>query len=285
MRLCRFDDDRLGLVNGDAVRDVTVVLNALPRYRWPLPIGDDLIRNLDRLRPAIEQAAVDAAPRPLASVTLRSPVANPSKIIGAPVNYVKHRDEAQADSELHQGNVIRSIRHHGLFLKSVSSLKGVGETIALRFPDRRTDHEVELAVVIARLADRVSSDAALSYVAGYSIGLDLTLRGPEDRSLRKSIDGYTVLGPTLVTADEIRDPGSLEIKLSVNGELRQHSSTRHLIYDVPRLIAFASSFYVLYPGDVILTGTPEGVGTIAAGDRVEAEVESIGTFALVPGMA
>lgn len=280
MRLCRFDDDRLGLVKGDTVHDVTVVLNALPRHRWPLPLGDDLVRNLDRLRPAIEEASINARTCALDSVTLRSPVANPSKVIGAPVNYQKHMDEARADSNLHHGNVIRSISDLGLFLKAVSSLAGVGDTIALRFPERRTDHEVELAVVIGRTADRVPADAAMGYVAGYSVGLDLSVRGPEDRSLRKSVDGYTVIGPTLVTADEVPDPGALDLRLSVDGELRQHSNTRHLIYDVPRLIAFASSFYTLHPGDIILTGTPEGVGPIVPGNRLSAEIASIGSLSL-----
>ena len=279
MRLCRFDDDRLGLVDDETVYDVTVVLNALPRHRWPLPIGDDLIRHLDRLRPAIAEAARDARAQPLESVSLRSPVANPSKIVAAPVNYQRHLDEATADRGLHQGNVIRPIQNVGLFLKAVSSLAGGGDEIALRFPDRRTDHEIELAVVIGREADRVSRESALGYVAGYSIGLDLSVRGPEERSMRKSVDGYSVLGPVIVTADELKDPGGLDMSLSIDGETRQRSNTRHMIYDVPQLIALASSFYTLHPGDIIMTGTPEGVGPIVPGNRLVAEIEAIGRLA------
>jgi 2-keto-4-pentenoate hydratase/2-oxohepta-3-ene-1,7-dioic acid hydratase in catechol pathway len=133
-----------------------------------------------------------------------------------------------------------------------------------------------LAVVIGRVCERVSPIDALSYVAGYTIGLDITVRGPEERSLRKSIDTYTVLGPWLVTADEIGDPADLELAIDVNGESRQRANTRDLILGIPELIAFASSFYTLFPGDILLTGTPEGVGPIRAGDSMHAHIERIG---------
>jgi 2-keto-4-pentenoate hydratase/2-oxohepta-3-ene-1,7-dioic acid hydratase in catechol pathway len=155
---------------------------------------------------------------------------------------------------------------------------GAGEGVAVRKPDRRTDHEVELAFVIGRTASNVPRSEALAYVAGYCIGLDITIRGSEDRSFRKSPDSYSVLGPWLVTADEIPDPGSLDLQISVNGEQRQKSNTRHLILGVPELVELASSFYTLHPGDVIFTGTPEGVSPIAPGDEVEACIERIGTM-------
>src|SRR5262249_2187187 len=147
-------------------------------------------------------------------------------------------------------------------LKACSALAGPSEGIVLRKLDRRNDHEVELSVIIGKRANNVSSAEALRYVAGYAIGLDLTIRGPEDRSMRKSADSYAVLGPWLVTADEIPDPGDLNLKISVNGEERQNSSTKYMILGVPELIEFASSFYTLNPGDVIMTGTPEGVSPI-----------------------
>jgi len=148
----------------------------------------------------------------------------------------------------------------------------------LRKPDRRNDHEVELAVVIGKTASNVPRAEAARYVAGYSIGLDLTIRGPEDRSLRKSADTYTVLGPWLVTADEIPDPGSLDLSIQVNGEMRQHSNTKYMILGVPELIEYASSFYTLHPGDVIVTGTPEGVSPLQPGDAIVATVENIGSM-------
>ena len=121
-------------------------------------------------------------------------------------------------------------------------------------------------------------DEALSYVAGYSIGLDISIRGSEDRSFRKSPDSYSVLGPWLVTADEIPDPGVLDLQITVNDEQRQHSNTKYMILGVPELIELASAFYTLQPGDLIFTGTPEGVSPIQAGDRIVATIDTIGTM-------
>ena len=148
----------------------------------------------------------------------------------------------------------------------------------VRSEDRRTDHEVELAFVIGRTANHVPAADALQYVAGYAVGLDITIRGTEDRSFRKSADTYTVLGPWLVTADEIADPGVLDLHLELNGERRQGSNTKYLILGVPQLIELASSIYTLHPGDIVLTGTPEGVSPIEPGDRVVATVEGIGSM-------
>lgn len=277
MKLCRYDAERIGIVQDDRVVDVTDALSVLGELRWPAPPGDWLVANLDAFRAAAE-ALNEGPSRPLAELELLSPVANPSKIVGAPVNYAKHLDESREDKGIHFDRDIKTIDHYGLFLKAGSSLVGPSEGVALRFPDRRNDHEVELVAVIGRRADRVSRDEALDFIAGYTIGLDMTVRGTEDRSLRKSIDTYTVIGPWLVTADEVDDPGTLDLELSVNGELRQRSNTSHLIFDVPRLVEYASSFYTLYPGDLIMTGTPEGVGPVRAGDSITATVAGIGSM-------
>ena len=280
MRLCRFGEGRLGVVEGEGVRDVTAVLSTLPSYRYPLPRHDVLIASLDTLRPQIERLAPAAPLLPLDGLTLLSPVANPGKLVAAPVNYQNHLQEVRHDPHLHHGNVAHTvtIQTAGLFLKATSSLVGAGQGIVLCQPDRRTDHEVELACVIGRPAWRVSSREALSFVAGYAIGLDITIRGSEDRSLRKSPDSYSVLGPWLVTPDEVADPGQLDLALAVNGVPRQSSNTRHLILGVAELIELASRFYTLHPGDVILTGTPEGVGPIVAGDRLVASITGIGSM-------
>jgi len=148
--------------------------------------------------------------------------------------------------------------------------------VRLVHTERRNDHEVELAVVIGKEGRNIAADDALDFVAGYCIGLDMTIRGPEDRSFRKSPDSYTVLGPWLVTADEIPDPGALEVKIEVNGVVKQRENTAELILSVPQLIAWASSFYTLYPGDVLLTGTPQGVGPVKPGDVMLATIERIG---------
>jgi 2-keto-4-pentenoate hydratase/2-oxohepta-3-ene-1,7-dioic acid hydratase in catechol pathway len=280
MRLCRFGNDRLGVVDRDVVRDITAALDVLPACRYPLPTYDLLIGNLGKVVARAKEVLPDAPALPLADVKLLSPVANPGKIIAAPVNYQKHLDEVTGASQLHAGNPAHTvtIQNAGLFLKATSSLAGPGEGIAVCKPDRRTDHEVELVIVIGRPARHVSRADALSHVAGYCIGLDVSIRGSEDRSFRKSPDSYSVLGPWLVTADEVPDPGVLDLQISVNGEVRQKSNTRYLILGVPELIELASSFYTLYPGDVIFTGTPEGVSPIQPGDEVTASIERIGTI-------
>jgi 2-keto-4-pentenoate hydratase/2-oxohepta-3-ene-1,7-dioic acid hydratase in catechol pathway len=280
MKLCRFDNDRLGIVEGAEVLDVSEALAAIPAQKWPYRHGDALIANLPAVLERAKSLAPRAPRRQLAQVKLRPPVANPSKIVNAPINYQAHIDEAKRDQGIAHGREIKTIADWGLFLKSPSSLIGASDSIRLRFPDRRNDHEVELAVVIGREANRVSRAQALDYVCGYSIGLDMTLRGPELPSFRKSIDTYSVLAPWMVTRDEVPDPGKLELWLTVNGEQRQRSSTSRMVYDVPRLIEYATSFYTLYPGDLIFSGTPEGVGPVKPGDEIRAGIERVGEFAI-----
>jgi len=280
MRLCRFDDNRLGIVDGESVRDVTSALDALPQVRYPLPKHDPLIAHLPQVLARVRSLATTTAALPMAERTFLSPVANPGKLVAAPVNYHAHLDEVRADKALHQNNPAHTVTIHsaGLFLKANSSLVGAGEGVVIRKPDRRTDHEVELAVVIGRQGSNITRGDAIEYIAGYTIGLDITIRGTEDRSFRKSVDTHSVLGPWLVTADEISDPGDLDLEIAVNGEQRQKSNTSRLILGVPDLIELASSFYTLYPGDVIFTGTPEGVSPIEAGDEIVATIEKIGTM-------
>ena len=282
MKFCRFDDERLGLIDGNSVRDVTGALDVLPRCSYPLPQYDIFIANLEAVTTRARAVAKDVRALPLESVTLLSPVANPGKIIAAPVNYQKHLTEVRDNPQLHGNNPGHTftIQTAGLFLKATSSLVGPGQGIVVRCAKRRTDHEVELAVVIGRTASRVKRSEALSYVAGYSIGLDISIRGSEDRSFRKSPDSYSVLGPWLVTADEIPDPGELDLQLTVNDQLRQDSNTKYMILGVPELIELASAFYTLQPGDLLFTGTPEGVSPIQAGDRIVATIDKIGSMSV-----
>jgi 2-keto-4-pentenoate hydratase/2-oxohepta-3-ene-1,7-dioic acid hydratase in catechol pathway len=262
------------------IRDVTAALEAIPAQRYPLPTHDLLVEHLDRVIDRVRMLQPDAPSCRADSVTLLSPVANPGKIVAAPVNYEKHLSEVRTDPALHGNNPGNSFSIHtaGLFLKSGSSLAGPGQGIDLRRPDRRTDHEVELVAVIGRRGSRIPRRDAMAYVAGYAIGLDISIRGSEDRSFRKSPDTYTVLGPWLVTADEIEDPGALDLEISVNGEIRQRSNTSRMILGVAELIEMASSMYTLHPGDLLFTGTPEGVSPLHGGDRIEATIERIGTM-------
>ena len=281
MRIARFGKDRVGVVLDDGVHDVTPLLKALPAHRHPFPRHDALIANLSKL--GLARAA--AKSRPLRVAKFLSPVANPGKIMAAPVNYTKHLEEVLKDKGIHHGNLISEIHKAGIFLKASSSVVGPGVGVRLVHTDRRNDHEVELAVVIGKRGRNIAAADALGHVAGYCIGLDMTIRGPEERSFRKSPDSYTVLGPWLVTADEIPDPGALDLRILVNGTVRQEANTRDLILGVPQLIAWASSFYSLHPGDVLLTGTPQGVGPVKPGDVMEATIARIGTMRVEVGAA
>src|SRR5258705_6228681 len=278
MKLCRYDNNRLGIVEGDEVLDVSKALAVIPRPDWPIAQGDPLIANFKRVVAAAKKLAPRAKKKPLAKVRLRSPVANPGKIIGAPINYDDHIAESVKDPGIAHGrtNIQRGIGEWGLFLKANSSLIGFGEEIRLRLPEWRNDHEVELALVIGKEGNKIPRDKALEHVCAYAIGLDMTVRGPELQCFRKSIDTYSVLGPWLVTADEIGDPNELDLSIEVNGELRQSSNTKYLVYDVERLIEFGSSMYTLYPGDIIMTGTPAGVSPVKPGDTLHAYVEGVG---------
>ena len=276
MKLCRFDENRIGVALDDGVHDVTNVLSRLPSFSYPLPKHDVFIAHLQELRPYLEKESKNS--EAITPKKLLSPVANPGKIIAAPVNYTKHLQEALADKGIHHGNLISEIHKAGMFLKATSAVVGAGEGVKLVHTDRRNDHEVELAVVIGRRIRNASADEARSAIAGYCIGLDMTIRGPEERSFRKSPDSYCVLGPWLVTADEIPDPNNLSITIKVNGEKRQDAHTSDLIVNVADLVAWGSTFYSLHPGDVLLTGTPQGVGPVKAGDMMDAAIERIGTM-------
>ena len=278
MKYCRFDDNRIGVVRDDKVHDVTEIVEELPVVRYPYPIGDALVANLGSLRDKMERLADKTEGVPVAGRRFLSPVANPTKIIGTPVNYQAHADESKADAEVNLGARRGGIEDQGLFLKANSALVGPSEGVATRFPDRRTDHEAELGLIIGKTACDIGYDEALDYVAGYAIALDMVVRGSEDRSFRKSVDTYAVLGPWLVTADEIPDPDSLAFELTVNGETRQKSNTRLMIMDIRRQIEWASTFYTLHPGDIIMTGTCEGVSRVVPGDVMHLTFEGIGAM-------
>jgi 2-keto-4-pentenoate hydratase/2-oxohepta-3-ene-1,7-dioic acid hydratase in catechol pathway len=258
MKICRFDDDRVGIMRGHKVFDVT----NLGRGRLIPTVPPDLEE-----RPFVH----------LSQIKLLSPIPLPGKIVAAPVNYKAHIAEMQK-SNVSPGHNIWDIEKSGLFLKAPSSIVGPSQGIAQRFLDRRTDFEVELVAVIGREARQVSRETALAHVAGYCLGIDVTVRGSEERSFRKSLDSYTVLGPWLTTADEIPDPQKLQISIAQNGKLRQDSNTSDMLWDLARLIEFATRFYTLYPGDVFFTGTPAGVGPIRPGDRLLANSDRLGSM-------
>jgi len=272
MKLCRYDDDRLGVVRGDVVHDVTQAQMEIRNSSPYTMNGDAVVAALPQWRERLERMADGAPGKPIGQVRLLAPVARPTKLSCAPTNYQAHIAEMKAAAAQPGSQVVTvqsaKIGEAGMFLKANSSLIGPAEGIPVRFPDRRSDHEVELVMVIGKTGSDIPQSRALDYVACYCLGLDMTVRGREDRSFRKSVDGYAVAGPWMATADEIPNPDALPLTLEVNGEIRQDSNTNMLIYDCRRLIEFASSFYTLYPGDLIYTGTPQGVGPVKPGDTI-----------------
>jgi len=270
MKICRstLADDpagrpRLGLYDPEGIRDVTAVADELPPLRWPVPLGDQLIAELPRLKPRILELAAAAQPISPDAVRLLSPVANPGKVICGLGNWKHH------------GAPLGSI---GFLYKVTSAMAGPSDGVQLRWPDRVTLHEPELAIVIGRECANVSEDEALDYVAGYSCGLDTTLQKEgEDFSFCKSFDTYGTLGPCLVTADEIPDPLQLNYRFWIDGDLRGERSFSDLTGGSAQLVAFASSAMTLHPGDVILSGAAD-VGPVSAGETMTLEIPGIGTL-------
>lgn len=262
MKLASFNDHQVGVVDGDHIVEL---LFDPPGHRH----AHGAMRRL--IESAAEQAP-DQMPRgrryALDKVTLLAPVPDPSKILAAPVNYHDHQQEMNEDVQ---------VSGLGLFLKAPSSLAGSGHQILLPYSDRRFDQEGELAAIIGSTARFVEPADALAHVFGYTALLDITMRGGEDRSTRKSFETFTPMGPWLVTADEFGSPSDVELRCLVNGDVRQSANTRDLIWDVAQLVAYASSVTTLHPGDIIATGTPAGVAPIQNGDTIELTLDGLGS--------
>ncbi len=197
----------------------------------------------------------------------------PRNIIGLALNYRNHAAELGLEQP----------PAPALFLKPTSAV--VGHQAPIRYPRGATHchYETEVAVVMGRACRRVSADRALDYVMGYTIANDFTCRDFIQNIFRppvraKGFDTFCPLGPVLVTPDEVGDPGCLAITTKVNGQVRQQGNTNQLIHAIPDIIAYLSEFMTLAPGDVLLTGTPEGISPVVPGDVVECAVENLGVL-------
>ena len=250
----------LALGSGSTVRDVTDLL--------PAGTGGPMRRLIAATAAGwVPAESLRSAPAvALSGADVLAPVPDPTKVVAAPVNYRNHQSEMQQSSH---------IDALGVFLKAPSSVIADGGVVRLPYTDRRFDQEGELAAVIGRTARHVSAEDALDHVFGYTCLLDMTMRGGEDRSVRKSFDTFTPIGPTIVATDAAPPLEEMEIHLWVNGTLRQRADVKDLIWELPRLIAYVSSVMTLHPGDIVTTGTPEGVGQVVDGDRVEVEVTGL----------
>ena len=198
----------------------------------------------------------------------------PRKVYAQPVNYKAHSEEMQ--NSPWSGTAPQVATDQGMFLKASSAVSGPNDPIQLPYADRVIHHESELVMVIGKGGSQIPVDEALDHVFGYTCGLDITVRGPEDRSKRKSFDTFAPIGSCIVTADEVADPQGLEINLWVNEELRQHAFTRDMIVDCKNQIANMSWVARMEPGDLVFTGTPEGVGPVTPGDLVTINISEVG---------
>jgi acylpyruvate hydrolase len=215
----------------------------------------------------------------VSEVKIEAPVRNPGKIICVGHNYREHI--------LEMGRGLPDFPV--VFAKFGNTIVGPQDNIPFYPVSEQLDYEAEFAFVIGKRARNVSQAEALQYVAGYTIVNDVTYRDIQRRTIQwlqgKTVEGTAPMGPWLVTADELKDPAGLEVVLTVNGEQRQRSNTANLVFSVPYLVEFLSNLMTLEPGDVILTGTPGGVGVarepqvfLKDGDVVRIEIDRIGTL-------
>jgi len=196
----------------------------------------------------------------------------PGKLLCIGRNYALHAAEMKADLPTEPM----------VFLKPASALTGTGGSIIIPSKSREVHHEIELVVVIGEQLRHASKALALRAVAGYAVGLDMTARDLQALakktgspwSVAKGFDTFAPLGKA-IRAEAVPDPQALDLMLSINGEVRQHGSTSNMIFDVAELLAYCSSIFTLEPGDLLFTGTPEGVGPVQAGDRLVAEISGL----------
>jgi 2-keto-4-pentenoate hydratase/2-oxohepta-3-ene-1,7-dioic acid hydratase in catechol pathway len=246
VRLVRFRHDvriRTGLLEDDDIRVLSGTF-----FENPIPTGGQVS---------------------LSEVRLLAPVI-PSKVVAVGRNYVAHAEEL--------GNEVPE--EPLIFLKPSTSVIGPGDPVPLPPQSRRVDHEAELAVVMGRVCRRVTEEEAPKFVLGYTCGNDVTARDLQEKddqwTRAKGFDGFCPLGPWIETE---LDPTDLEVACRVNGEGRQSGRTSAMAFPPAALVSYVSQVMTLLPGDVILTGTPAGIGPLSAGDHVEVEVEGIGVLA------
>ena len=277
MKLARFEaggGPRLGLVDGDAVVDLTD-----GGIGYPTMLA--LIADADGWRAGVEAAAANAGRHALAQVRLLAPIERPGKYLAIGMNYAKHLEEADKLG-------VKRSAHQTWFNKQVSCISGPFDAIDPGVTEK-LDYEVELGAVIGRRAKGVSETDAPGHVFGYLVANDVSARDWQFHTptftMGKSFDTHGPIGPWIVTADEVPDPHALRLRAWVNGELRQDNNTGQMIHNLWKQIAYLSTAFTLEPGDLIATGTPEGVGVgmepqrfLQPGDVVRCEVDGIGAI-------
>jgi 2-keto-4-pentenoate hydratase/2-oxohepta-3-ene-1,7-dioic acid hydratase in catechol pathway len=262
---------RIGVADGDVIVDLSAEAPDLPREMVAfLAAGPEAL--------AAAHAALERGPRvPLAEARLEAPILRPPKFLGVGLNYADHVAESGMETP----------KHPTIFNKQSTCVTGPSDPIHLPRVSQALDYEGELGFVIGRRCRHVARERAPAVIAGYLVVNDVSVRDWQLRvptwTLGKSFDTHGPLGPWIVTGDELGDPHGLSLRTWVNGELRQQSNTKELIFDCFALVEHLSTVFTLEPGDVVATGTPAGVGIVMkppsllkAGDVVRIEIEGIG---------
>ncbi|MGH6713277.1 MAG: fumarylacetoacetate hydrolase family protein [Bradyrhizobium sp.] len=279
MKLATFagiDGPRLGIVKGDALINVSDHLPELKSLEALLEGGSDLLERTRRI------AAFEPTTIGLSTVRLLAPLTRPQKFLAIGMNYRKHAEEAKRFG-------IEPPKYQYWFNKQTSCLSGPYDPIVKPRVSDMLDYEVELAMIIGKPAKHVNAERASEYIFGYTVCNDVSVRDWQSHcptmTIGKSFDTHGPIGPWVVTADEIPDPHNLSLCCEVNGVVRQQSSTSELIFNCYQMIEYLSTAFTLLPGDIIATGTPEGVGIamdpptfLRVGDTVRCEVEGIGAI-------
>jgi 2-keto-4-pentenoate hydratase/2-oxohepta-3-ene-1,7-dioic acid hydratase in catechol pathway len=268
MKLLYFDDFKLGVLKGDAVVDVSDVVRDIP-HTGPGNLISGLIERFADYKGRLEAAVNQGKGVPVSQVRIRPPLPKPTNIECMAVNYMEDgtRSEPAPINAFH---------------KSPSSIIGDGDTMVLPdVPATIFEGEAELAVVIGKRASNVSAAEAMNYVFGYLNFIDGSARGlpPAGNTFyqMKSRDTFAPIGPFLVTADEIPDPHKLQVRLWVNGDLKQNYNTSDMAHKIPRCIEWITSIHTLEPGDIVATGTNHrGLSAFQNGDLIEIETEGVG---------
>ena len=278
MKLATFTDGsapQLGVVIGEVIVPLSAAGAAVPTTMI------DLIAGWDAAQPALA-ALGDAGARPLAEVTLLPPIPRPGKIMALGQNYADHIKEMGSEPPSAQV----------WFCKQLSAVNAPFAPIQIPRVSDKIDYEVELVVVIGKRGRHIAHEAALDHVFGYCVGNDVSVRDWQKATpqwvLGKSFDTHAPFGPWITTADEIGDPHRLGIRSLVNGEVRQDSNTRELIFTIRDQIAHLSKAMTLEPGDLIYSGTPGGVGAgfsppkfLKVGDTIRCEIDELGAIEAV----
>ncbi len=254
------------------------------RHDWIIPTGFfgtmiDLISRWDEEKPSLTSLAKSDQGQPLNSVILMAPVLRPGKIFAIGLNYADHIAESKMDVPAHQV----------WFTKAQTSINGPYDNILIPKVSAFVDYEVELVAIIGTRAKNISKEDAHRYIFGYCVGNDVTERFWQHRTpqwtLGKSFDTHAPIGPWITTSDELADPHDLTISCQVNDQLRQHSSTRQLVFNIFEQVEHLSQAMTLEPGDLIFTGTPGGVGAamdprqfLKPGDVVTCTIEKLGSI-------